>query len=275
MAVGRPGWERGRSRGAAARRGRCPRGARLSLEKAGGKSTRGRSPLDPRSGEEVPPLRTPSLVFSGLGGGSSFPLTGLRPAQRKAPRRAAHHLGGWGTLLFSLWGGRKRRDRNEKKKNSGKANMKADMLIAHLPLCAHVRPQRVRTIGASRPIGGRLALGAWRCVGRRPLTPIEPLPFPGFHNPEKGSVRGGTSSPHPRGPGAAAPGALCPAFSRESRNPPREWPPGGRPPSTSPPGPAGSSGGKLSPPLWETPEKGRELFFPASPNFDGKYGGFR
>ena len=44
-------------------------------------------------------------------------------------------------------------------------------------------------------------------------------PFPGFHTPEKGSVRGGTSSPHPRGPGAAAPGALCLAFSRESQNP--------------------------------------------------------
>ena len=64
-----PGGQEGRkappSRGAAARRGRCPRGARLSLEKAGGKSTRGRSPLDPRLGKEVPFLRTFSLVGGG------------------------------------------------------------------------------------------------------------------------------------------------------------------------------------------------------------------
>ena len=82
--------------------GRCPRGARLSLEKAGGKSTRGRSPLDPRSGEEVPPLRTPSLVFSGLEGGSSFQLTGLRPSQRQAPKESRPPIGRLAPIVRTL-----------------------------------------------------------------------------------------------------------------------------------------------------------------------------
>ena len=91
------------SEGAAARGG-----ARLSLEKAGGKSTRGRSPLDPRLGKEVPFLRTFSLVGGGWQAAELFLMTGLRPTQRKAPGRAAHHLGGWGTGFFSLWGKRKK-----------------------------------------------------------------------------------------------------------------------------------------------------------------------
>ena len=147
----------------------------------------GRSPLDPRSGEEVPPLRTPSLVVSRLEGGSSFPLTGLRPTQRKAPRRAAHHLGGWGTLSFSLWGGRKRR----KQKNENTRRRTCSLLLG-------VRSRRVRTIGASRPIGGRLALGAWRCEGRRPVTPPEHLPFP-FLQTREGEREGRNLLPSPPG----------------------------------------------------------------------------
>ena len=82
-----------------------------------------------------------------------------------------------------------------------------------------VPAQRVPSIGASRPSGGRLALGAWRCVGRRPVQPIEPPPSR-LYKPEKGCVRGGTSSPHPRGPGAAAPGALSSGLSSEKAQAP-------------------------------------------------------
>ncbi len=74
---------------------RCPRGARLSPEKAGGKSAMGRCPLDPRSGEEVPPLRTPSL---GCGNGKGCVLSAelaCGPLGARLLRRAAHRLGGW------------------------------------------------------------------------------------------------------------------------------------------------------------------------------------
>ncbi len=75
----------------------------------------------------------------------------------------------------------------------------------------------------SPPKGSLLSVPAAQVVGGSPSEPGavraagrfsgKNRPLPGFHNPEKGCVRGGTSSPHPRGPGAAAPGALSSGLS--------------------------------------------------------------
>ena len=258
----------------------CPQGPLP----AGGPAFSGESREKEHQGAQPPgpPLRKggsfPKNLFSGgrrLAGGGLFFDDWPAAHSAKGPKASRPPLGRLGALLFSLWGGRKRRNRNDKKKNSGKANMKANMLFAHLPLCAHVCSRRVRTIGASRPIGGRLALGAWRCEGRRPLTPTEPLPFP-FAQTREGEREGRNLLPSP--PGSRGRSPWCSfvwAFSRESPGPRGSGPlEGSRPPPPHPARP-GLAEGNLSPPLWETPEKGRELFFPASPNFDGKYGGFR
>ena len=90
-------------------RGPLPRGPGLSLEKAQTKEHQGLRPLDPgREGRRFLPSRSPSLGCGNGKGRCSVGVTGLRPTQRKAPRRAAHHLGGWGTLFLSLWGKRKK-----------------------------------------------------------------------------------------------------------------------------------------------------------------------
>ena len=194
------GWrgEGGRTlRGAAARGG-----ARLSLGESRRKEHHGALPPGP-------PLRgggsSPENPFSGFfGAGRGFLFLINWPAARSAegPKASRPPLGRLGDAFVFPMG----RTEETKAKNENTRRRTCSLLLG-------VRSRRVRTIGASRPIGGRLALGAWRCEGRRPLTPTEHLSFPGFHNPEKGSVRGGTSSHHPRGPGAAAPGALLSGLS--------------------------------------------------------------
>ncbi len=207
------------SEGAAARGGCYPQGARLSLEKAGGKSTRGRSPLDPRLGKEVPFLRTFSLVGGGWQAVELFLMTSLRPTQRKAPGRAAHHLGGWGRFCFPYGEDR----RTEIKRTNIKNIRKAAVLSACLPLCAQTRPRRVRTIGASRPIGGRLALGACRCEGRRPLTPTEHFLFP-FAQTREGEREGRRLLPSPPGSRGRSPWCSLSGFLQRKPEPPRERP---------------------------------------------------
>ena len=156
----------------------------------------------------------------------------------KGPKASRPPLGRLGALLFSLWGGPKNRnqkDKHKKYKKSGHAVCSsASLRLKPPPKGTPYRcqpPNRWAARLRSLALRGPQAAYIYRTV-----------PFPGFHNPEKGSVRGGTSSPHPRGPGAAAPGALCPAFSRESRNPragsaPRgSGPPEGGCPPPPPPG---------------------------------------
>ena len=60
----------------------------------------GLCPLDPHSGEEVPPPRPPSLVSGDLWEGRSF--GGTRPVALSAigSKRAAHRLGGWGQIHY-------------------------------------------------------------------------------------------------------------------------------------------------------------------------------
>ena len=138
--------------------------------------------------------------------------------------------------MFSLWGGRKRR----KQKNENTRRRTCSLLLG---VCS----QKGTHHRCQPPNRWAARLRSLALCGPQASSADRTLPFPGFPNPEKGSVRGGTSSPHPRGPGAAAPGALCPAFSRESRNPPRAAAPLGRvfpgPPARLRPFPAFRHGG--------------------------------
>ena len=162
------------------RGGRCPRG----LLPAGGPAFSGESRRKEHQGAQPPgpPLRKggsfPKNLFSGgrvagrLGLFFWQPACGPHSGRPQGEPPTTWAAGGRGSFPY----GENGKNRNDKKKNSGKANMKADILFAHLPLCAHVCSQRVRTIGASRPIGGRLTFGARRCEGRRPLTSTEQFP---------------------------------------------------------------------------------------------------
>ena len=78
-----------------------------------GKSTRGLCPLDPHSGEEVPPPRPPSLVSGNLRGSRSSGDNWPAALSAIGSKRAAHRLGGWGQIhypsgvpqIHNLWAG--------------------------------------------------------------------------------------------------------------------------------------------------------------------------
>ena len=65
-----------------------------------GKSTRGRCPLDPRSGEEVLPPIPPSLVARNLWESGSSWDDWPAALAAEGSKRAAHRLGGWGQIHY-------------------------------------------------------------------------------------------------------------------------------------------------------------------------------
>ena len=86
-----------------------------------------------------------------------------------------------------------------------------------------LHPRRVMNLTpAAQPVGG--SLGAYRCEGHRPRIP-ERTPFPKVPRNQRRGSRGRNLLPRVGVQGAKPPGALSPAFSRESRPRHGQWPP--------------------------------------------------
>ena len=234
------GWTSHRVGGAGGGRppsgGPLPWGVRFLWRKRR-KEHQGLRPLDPGGeGRRFLPSRSPSLGCGNGKGKCSVGVTGLRPSQLEAPKASRPPIGRLAPIVRTL-----------------RKQTWAYLFFRYFSSC-HFDffrfPHREKNPVPQPPKWWAARLGAFRCVGRRPVNRKEEPPS----IPEKtreGGLGGGTSSPE-RGSRGQRPMVLFPpAFSRESRAPRGQRPPGKAGPSSPPVRQVDSPG--------QTPKKGPRM----------------